>query len=74
MHSTSRRTHEPGAGCRIRTYEGISQQIYSLSCLTASLTLLVGNETKPGGFFSSCQQKDVTFCRAALFPYARTII
>ena len=28
-----------GAGCRIRTYEGVSQQIYSLSCLTASLTL-----------------------------------
>ena len=28
-----------GAGWRIRTSEGISQQIYSLSCLTASLTL-----------------------------------
>ena len=28
-----------GAGCRIRTYEGECQQIYSLSCLTASLTL-----------------------------------
>jgi hypothetical protein len=31
-----------GAGCRIRTYEGISQQIYSLPCLTASLTLHYG--------------------------------
>jgi hypothetical protein len=31
-----------GAGCRIRTYEGISQQIYSLPCLTASLTLHFG--------------------------------
>ncbi len=30
-----------GAGCRIRTCEGISHQIYSLTCLTASLTLLV---------------------------------
>ena len=27
-----------GAGSRIRTYEGESQQIYSLSCLTASLS------------------------------------
>lgn len=27
-----------GAECRIRTYEGECQQIYSLSCLTASLT------------------------------------
>ena len=30
-----------GAECRIRTYEGISREIYSLLCLTASLTLLV---------------------------------
>jgi hypothetical protein len=36
-----RKIKSNGAGCRIRTYEGISQQIYSLSCLTASLTLLV---------------------------------
>jgi hypothetical protein len=35
--TTELRRH--GAGCRIRTYEGISQEIYSLSCLTASLTL-----------------------------------
>ena len=27
-----------GAGSRIRTYEGECQQIYSLSCLTASLS------------------------------------
>jgi hypothetical protein len=30
-----------GAGCRIRTYEGECQLIYSQPCLTASLTLQV---------------------------------
>ena len=39
MRSTTELGWHCGAGCRIRTYEGISQQIYSLSCLTASLTL-----------------------------------
>ncbi len=43
---TAQRGH--GAGWRIRTSEGISQQIYSLSCLTASLTLHV---TFRNGYF-----------------------
>ena len=49
-----------GAGRGIRTPEGISQQIYSLSCLTASLSLL-NFETNLKVFLNASSKK-CNFC------------
>ena len=56
-----------GAGCRIRTYELERGQIYSLLCLTASLTLHMELETNLR-FFSTRRAKNVIFALASLFP------
>ena len=51
-----------GAGSRIRTYEGECQQIYSLSCLTASLSQLV----KTRGADSGTRTQDLLFTKQLL--------